>query len=68
MSEEELDVLEEWGVRAQKPLPLQRILLENGQNTLRPPASRKAKCCPASPKQSMYDKENIVLTKVCEKR
>ena len=52
--------------RAQKPLPVQRILKETGQNRRNKPG---IKVSSSSPKQSMFDKENVqVLTKITVKR
>merc|ERR1740128_1432387 len=77
MSEEEVETLDGWGVCRQKPLPLQRILLENNGQTQynrsnssssSSSCSNKSKLSPSSPKQSMYDKENIAFTKLNEKR
>lgn len=76
MSEEEVEVMDGWGVCRQKPLPLQRILLENNGQTQynrsnsssSSSSSSKSKLSPSSPKQSMYDKENVAFTKLNEKR
>ena len=63
---EEMETSEEGWSRSQKPLPLQRILLENGQASRIKPLG---KVSPSSPKQSMYDKENVqLLTKITEKK
>jgi hypothetical protein len=64
--EVEMDEEQGYWSRAQKPLPLQRILQENGQNRRN---KAGGKVTPPSPKQSMYDKENVQsLTKITEKR
>jgi len=58
--------IEESWTRYQKPLPLQRLLLENGGNISRKNCVRVS---PTSPQQSMHDKENVPeLAKFPEKR
>ena len=66
--EDQVETQDEQGFwsRAQKPLPVQRILKETGQNRRNKPTIKVAS---SSPKQSMHDKENVqVLTKIAEKR